>query len=101
MRLGFHGANLPRVLKCGKGKMRTSGELLSSSHSDLLIKLQIPSTNIQRNFKLQAPIDARLRLEAWNLVLLWSLDVDAWSFTTTSSSPLRPGYAIESERIIL
>jgi hypothetical protein len=40
-------------------------------------KLQIPSSKLQRNSKHQTSIT---RFGAWDLVLLWSLDVEAWSF---------------------
>lgn len=45
------------------------------------MKLQIPSSKHQRNFNLQAPSSERRLFEVWYLGFLWSLDVDAWSFS--------------------
>ena len=46
------------------------------------MKHQHPSFNLQRSSKFQAPILTRERkLEVWSLVLLWRLDVGAWSFS--------------------
>jgi hypothetical protein len=40
--------------------------------------IQIPTSNIQRNSKHQAPI--KWRIENWLLVILWSLELGIWSF---------------------
>ena len=43
------------------------------------MKLEAPSSNIQRSLKLQVPsLRARL-FEVWWLKFLWSLDVGTWS----------------------
>jgi hypothetical protein len=44
-------------------------------------KLQAPSSKLQKNPKLQAPKDAGMRFGAWDLELLWSLELGAWSFS--------------------
>jgi hypothetical protein len=52
------------------------------------MKLQAPSSKLQRNTKLQTPTASgrgwipleRARFEVWDLELFWSLDLGAWSF---------------------
>jgi hypothetical protein len=44
------------------------------------MKLQAPTSNIQRSTKPQAPIGGRRGFGAWNLDVLWMLDVGAWNF---------------------
>jgi hypothetical protein len=49
------------------------------------MKLQAPTSNIQRSSKLQAPINERGDLRSvgfgvWNLEFLWSLELGAWNF---------------------
>jgi hypothetical protein len=46
-----------------------------------LEKPQIPSTKLQRNFKLQAPNKIPAVIEIWCLGFLWKLEVGAWSFS--------------------
>src|SRR5687768_17040450 len=44
-------------------------------------KLQAPSSKLQINPKLQAPTKSRQPLfGAWNLELIWSLELGTWSF---------------------
>jgi hypothetical protein len=48
---------------------------------------KIPSSNIQAPEKLQAPSTkaaVRRAFEVWCLVLLWSLELGAWSFSFTA-----------------
>jgi len=56
-------------------KVREVNNQLSSR-----IKLQIPSSNIQRNTKLQIAVKFPRCFDAWLLEFLWSLDVGAWMF---------------------
>src|ERR1035437_1829442 len=67
LRDGFHDAEY-----CPANPSKQAGE-----------KLQIPSTNLQRNFKLQPPNKnpacRTTMLEAWFLELLWSLVLGIWS----------------------
>src|SRR6266481_724186 len=51
--------------------------------------IQHPTSNIQRSTKHQVP--NRSPVEGWNLELLWSLDVDAWSYHSTIRSCSNPG----------
>jgi hypothetical protein len=51
------------------------------------MKLQAPTSKLQRSFKLQASNIRRLLLQndrvwigAWGLVFLWSLELGIWSF---------------------
>jgi hypothetical protein len=45
-----------------------------------MMKLQAPTSNIQRNTKLQTPIGVRGDFGAWDLEVLWSLELGAWNF---------------------
>jgi alpha-L-fucosidase len=45
------------------------------------MKLQAPTSKLQRNFKLQTPIAARVKFGAWSLVLLWMLELGIWCFS--------------------
>jgi hypothetical protein len=49
------------------------------------MKLQNPSSKLQRNFKNQDPKISPRPFEVWRLVLLWSLDVGSWSFSNTTN----------------
>jgi hypothetical protein len=46
----------------------------------LMMKLQAPTSNIQRSPKPQTPIGARGNFGAWDLDVLWSLELGAWNF---------------------
>src|SRR5438477_694335 len=46
-----------------------------------LLKLQIPSSKLQRNIKHQAPKQRRTRLMFGCLEILWSLVLGIWSFS--------------------
>jgi hypothetical protein len=45
-----------------------------------MMKLQAPTSNIQRSTKPQAPIGASGGVDVWNLDVLWSLELGAWNF---------------------
>jgi hypothetical protein len=44
------------------------------------MKLQAPTSNIQRSTKLQAPNGAPGGFGVWNLDVLWSLEFGIWNF---------------------
>src|ERR1039458_8098886 len=50
------------------------------------IKLQTPSSNIQRNLKPQAPKSVRTLFGAWGLRFLWMLELGVWSLIFTAQS---------------
>jgi hypothetical protein len=45
-----------------------------------MMKLQTPTSNIQRSTKPQAPIGVSGGVDVWNSDVLWSLELDAWKF---------------------
>jgi arabinogalactan endo-1,4-beta-galactosidase len=45
-------------------------------------KLQASTSKLQRNSNIQAPTTARHLLGAWSLMLLWSLVLGGWSFSS-------------------
>jgi hypothetical protein len=44
------------------------------------MKLQVPTSNIQRSPKPQAPNGGRCGFDVWNLDVLWSLELGIWNF---------------------
>jgi hypothetical protein len=44
------------------------------------MKLQAPTSNIQRSTKPKAPNGVCGGLDVWNLDVLWSLELGAWNF---------------------
>jgi hypothetical protein len=41
---------------------------------------QAPTSNLQRNFKPQAPIESSIEVVVWRLDVLWNLELGIWSF---------------------
>src|SRR5205085_11677625 len=66
-------------------------------------KLQIPSRSQrdERNSKLQTPKDAPTEFGAWCLVLLWSLELVAWSFILASAVRAVGPWRDEQRNVIL
>src|SRR5437762_464959 len=70
-----------------------------------LLKLQIPSSKLQRNIKHQAPKQRCTRLMFGCLEILWSLVLDVWSFSrlrrrfiSASATALRSQARLDSPR---